>query len=212
MAGVAGTIVLYGLARDKEGFSFRASLATGYVSLFFLVVTLALGPIRLMTGRRSPPSTDLRRDMGLMAALFAIAHVITGLQVHMGGAMWKYFLDPRQVPQRIVPRLDGFGLANYAGVAATIVLVVLVTISNDVAVRRLGTRRWKSIQRWNYVGTTLVALHAAAYVLIDNRSTGFMLGSVILVAAAIAMQAAGVRAMREQRRIRRDEAIASVDG
>lgn len=197
--GVGASVVVAAVARDKPSIAFRLSLGTGYASLLLLAASLALGPLRILAGRRSPPSSDLRRDVGVWAAIFAIAHVVTGLQVHMGGAIWKYFLDPRHAPGRLLPRLDGFGLANHTGLVATLVLVALVAISNDAALRRLGVTRWKAIQRWNYAGAVLVLLHGFAYIALDRRSPGFVITFAVIVAATGLLQLAGVRHVRRSR-------------
>ena len=199
-AGLLASALVATVARDKPSFAFRWSMGTGYVGLAFLLSTLALGPIRLAMGRRSPPSTDLRRDVGIWSAVFAIAHAIIGLGVHMGGAFWKYFVDPARAPGTIVPRLDGFGIANWAGLVAVVVYLVLVLVSNDIAVRRLGLARWKSIQRWSYVAAFLVALHGAAYVKMDHRSAVFAVVFVFLTLLMGGVQLFGVREFRRVRR------------
>lgn len=198
-AATGATVVLAAVVGERDGFAFRVSFATAYMSLALLVASLAIGPLRLLSGRRSPPSIDLRRDVGVCAGLFAIAHVITGLQVHMSGAMWKYFLDPNRGPLTIVPRLDGFGFANYTGLAATVIVLVLVAISNDLAVRRLGVARWKRIQRLSYGAAAFVTVHAAAYQWLDRRGIAYVLVSVLLVVATLIVQIAGVRRLRAQR-------------
>lgn len=199
-AGTVATVLLAAVARERDSFAFRVSFATAYVSLTLLAVSLAIGPVRLLLGRRSPPSIDLRRDIGVSAGLFAIAHVITGLQVHMRGAMWKYFLDPDRGPLTILPRLDGFGLANYSGLAATAIVLLLVAISNDFALRRLGVAPWKRIQRWTYSAAALVAIHGAAYQWVDRRGLVYVLLFAALVATTVCFQVAGVRRTRSVKR------------
>jgi len=199
-------VAIFAMAHDKDTFAFRASLATGYVSLALLGVCLGLGPARLIAGKRSPVSTDLRRDLGIWSALLGLAHVVTGLNVHMGGQMWKYFIDPARMP-RILPRMDAFGLVNWTGLAATIVLLVLLSISNDAALRRLGAHRWKQVQRWNYVAAILIVLHGAAFALMDHRSKTFLLGFAVIVAATAALQLAGVREYRRTSAARRNAAM-----
>src|SRR5919199_1483700 len=63
----------------------RLSIATGYVALALLALTLAVGPVRALTRRRLPLSIDLRRDVGICTAILGLAHVVLGLQVHFGG-------------------------------------------------------------------------------------------------------------------------------
>src|SRR5678815_1114604 len=69
---------------------FRLSMATGYTSVVLIGWALLIGPWRVRRGRAAPVSTDLRRDVGIWGALFGLAHVATGLFVHMGDPL-KYF-------------------------------------------------------------------------------------------------------------------------
>lgn len=186
-------IAVYAVADDKAMVSFKASMAFGYASLALLALSLAIGPWRVLRGRPNPVSSDLRRDVGIWCALLALAHVATGLAVHMGGRAWLYFIAPPERRHLIPLRLDGFGLANYTGLVATIILSLLLAISNDRALRRLGTHRWKSVQRLNYLAAALVALHGVVYAYIDKRSIGFIVLLLVLVAIAAALQLAGMR-------------------
>jgi len=199
--GVIASGALVVAATERESLAFRVSLGTGYVSLALLAASLAIGPIRIAAGLRSPPSMDLRRDVGVCASLFAVAHVITGLQVHMRGAMWKYFLDPNRGPVTVVPRLDAFGLANYTGIAATALLLALVAISNDFAVRRMGVARWKRVQRWSYAAAAFVVIHSVVYQLLDRRTTPFVVAFVAIVLPTLLVQITGVRHARRSRSV-----------
>ena len=200
-AGTVGSILVYAMADDKPTVAFKASMAFGYASLALLALTLAIGPWRVLHGRPSPVSTDLRRDVGIWSALLAIAHVVTGLAVHMRGQFWLYFFPPPEERHAIPLRLDGFGLANHTGLAATLLLVLLLAISNDIALRRLGARRWKLVQRLNYAAAAFVALHGAAYVYMDKRATGFVLFFVLLLLGSGGLQVAGARRIRAARRV-----------
>ena len=127
---------------------FRLSMATGYTSVVLIGWALLIGPWRVRRGRSAPVSTDLRRDVGIWGGLFGLAHVATGLFVHLGDPL-KYFVY-RDTGRALPVRYDLFGFANWSGLAATLVLVLLLLISNDVSLRRLGSRRWKAWQRWTY--------------------------------------------------------------
>ena len=195
-ASAAGSALVYALADDKPTLAFKASMAFGYASLALLALSLVIGPWRVLRGSPNPVSTDLRRDVGIWCALLAVAHVATGLAVHMRGQFWFYFIPPPEKRHAIPIRLDPFGLANHTGLAATILLSLLLAISNDRSLRRLGTRRWKSIQRLNYLAAALVALHGAAYVYMDKRSIGFIALFLILLTIAVALQLAGAWRVR----------------
>lgn len=149
---------------------FRASMATAYVGLALMALTLLLGPANVLRGRPNPLSTDPRRDFGIWAGLVGIAHVVVGLQVHVPGRPWLYFLWPASEAHVLPIRYDFAGIANYTGLAAAVLLVGLLLLSNDRALRRLGPARWKSLQRLNYLAFALVATHGVTYQLIERRS------------------------------------------
>jgi sulfoxide reductase heme-binding subunit YedZ len=166
-------------------------MATAYAALGLLAATLAVGPLRVLRARPNPVSTDLRRDLGIWCALVGLAHTIVGSQVHLRGRWWAYFVFPADQPHRVPVRYDAFGATNYAGLAAALVLLVLLAISNDAALRRLGTRRWKRVQRWTYAVAALVALHGAIYQTLEKRALLGVIALVLVAAAVAAIQLAG---------------------
>jgi sulfoxide reductase heme-binding subunit YedZ len=80
-----------------------------------------------------------------------------------------------------------FGLANYTGLIATLILVLLLATSNDWALRKLGTPQWKQLQRWNYACFGLTAIHTFAYQEGVESQTWLFLGLGIAAVATTAM-------------------------
>jgi len=141
-------------------------MATAYAGLVFLAASLWLGPWNVLRRRPNPISSDLRRDMGIWTGILAIVHTVIGLTVHLRGRMWMYFFK-RLHPLKL--QNTQFGFANFAGLGAALLFLMLLAISNDVSVRTLGTRRWKSLQRWTYAAFVLTAAHGIAYQLVEKR-------------------------------------------
>jgi sulfoxide reductase heme-binding subunit YedZ len=186
---------------DGRELIYRLSMTTGYVSVVLIAWAMLIGPWRVRRGRPAPASTDLRRDVGIWGAVFGLAHVVTGLQVHFAGAFWKYFVYP-DGDHRIPLRHDLFGFANWTGLAATLVLVLLLAISNDAALRALGTKRWKSWQRWTYWAAALTVAHALAYQ-VETRHFGWWIAAVVLLTVIVlVMQLDGRRRMLARSRRR----------
>jgi DMSO/TMAO reductase YedYZ heme-binding membrane subunit len=69
-------IVIFGLGH-------RLSLASAYVAVIYLAISLALGPYRIWRKLPNPISFDLRRDIGIWVGLLAILHTAVGLTVHL---------------------------------------------------------------------------------------------------------------------------------
>ena len=170
----------------------RWNLATAYVGLGLMALSLLIGPWNLLRGRANPVSQDVRRDVGIWAALLGVAHTLIGLQIHMiGQSRLVYFFFPAGEAHRLPIRSDGFGFANYTGLGSTLILLLLLALSNDVALRRLGTGRWKSLQRWNYAGFALMTLHAIAYQVIGKRVVPVIVVFAGVIVVVLATQLAG---------------------
>ncbi len=166
----------------------RLSMATAYAGLIFLAVSLWLGPWNILRRRPNPVSFDLRRDVGIWAGILAIFHTFIGLTVHLRGRMWMYFL------KRIHPiqlQNTEFGLANYAGLGAALLFLMLLAISNDASLRTLKTLRWKSLQRGTYVAFVLTAAHGIAYQLVEKRHIPWVLIFSGTVTAVLVVQILG---------------------
>ena len=173
LVSAASIFIFYSIVQSDDEV-FRWSLATGYVGIALLGATLFTGPLKVIRKLRNPVSTDSRRDMGIWCGIISVAHVILGLQVHMGQMILYFF---REVGERksLVPRVDLFGFANYTGLAALLVISVLLLLSNDISLRRVGQKRWKSLQRWNYAVFVLVVIHSVAYQITESRHIQYLL-------------------------------------
>jgi methionine sulfoxide reductase heme-binding subunit len=191
----AATCAVFYLAFDSQGPLWRLSMASAYGSLALLALSLMIGPWNRLRRRPNPVSGYLRRDIGIWAGVLGIVHVVFGLQVHFVGRMWLYFVPEtwRSFPLR----LDLFGFTNYAGLAATLILVLLLALSNDASLRALGPARWKSLQRWNYAGAALVVAHGIVYMVLEKRTPAFIAAFAVLVLLAAGLQLAGYRAVSQ---------------
>jgi sulfoxide reductase heme-binding subunit YedZ len=183
----------------------RLSMATAYAGLFVLAVSLLLGPWNVLRRRPNPTSFDLRRDVGIWTGILAIVHTGIGLTVHLRGRMWMYFfkaLHPLHLQN------TQFGFANFTGLAAALLFLMLLAISNDFSLRTLKANRWKSLQRWTYVAFVLTAAHGIAYQLIEKRHVPWVLFFALVTAAAASAQILGF--VQVQRRMRRSERLADL--
>lgn len=176
----------------------RFSMASAYAALFLLAATLSIGPWNKLRGQANPVSSYLRRDIGIWAGMLGIVHIIVGLQVHMNGKFWLYFVPPPDAAYRFPLRIDAFGLSNYAGLAAGLILFMLLALSNNAALRSLGALRWKQLQRWNYAVAALTLAHGALYQLLEKRAMGFVILFGATVALASALQVAAFASARKQ--------------
>ncbi len=166
--------------------------ATGYIGLVLLAVTLLIGPANRLMGRATPLSLDFRRDLGIWTAIVSMVHVVLGFQIHEGGRILGYFLDV----ETLVPQLNAFSLANYTGLAATGILLILMAISNDAALRRLKARSWKRVQMLSFAAFALVVAHSVLYGALGSRATLYSGLLVVTVAVVVLFRVGSAWARR----------------
>ena len=131
---------------NTEGFGARplnnVIHRTGYWALIFLMVSLAITPLRRIG--RFGQLLDVRRMIGVGAFVYAAAHISLYVADQMFD-LWK-------VASEIVLRLY-----LTIGFVALIGLTVLAITSTDGMVRRLGGKRWQTLHNVVY-GIALLAL------------------------------------------------------
>jgi sulfoxide reductase heme-binding subunit YedZ len=118
--------------------------ATGEWALRFLMLCLAVTPLRRMTGWRM--LTLERRTLGLFAFGYAALHFSTYVALDLGFE-WAYLgEDILERPYITV------------GFATFLVLLALASTSTRAAARRLG-RRWKQLHRLVYIAGVGAVVH-----------------------------------------------------
>ena len=166
----------------------RLASPTGDVALVLLAVTLLIGPANLMLRRRNPANSYLRRDVGTWTAMWSVVHVVVGFQGHTAGAFG--FVDYFVADGR--PLTNSFGMGNWTGLAATVIVVLLLVLSTDRYLRELKSRRWKDLQRLNYTLFALVVLHAIYYGALRQMTSPFTRVLIGTVITALVGQAVGI--------------------
>ncbi|MGB0669926.1 MAG: sulfite oxidase heme-binding subunit YedZ [Rhodospirillales bacterium] len=124
-------------------------------ALRFLLITLALTPLRQVTGWTG--FVRFRRMLGLFAFFYATLHLLSYLGLDHGfdfGLLWA----------DIVKRLY-----ITIGMAGFVILVVLAATSPKAAVKRLGGKRWQALHRTVYAAGILAVLHFYLMVKADHR-------------------------------------------
>jgi sulfoxide reductase heme-binding subunit YedZ len=122
----------------------RLEHATGIWALRFLLVTLAITPLRTWTGWNA--LVRYRRMLGLFAFFYASLHFLIYLVVDLGGFWSQIFAEIAKKPFITV------------GFLAWLLLVPLAITSTKGMMRRLG-RRWQALHRLVYLIGVLAVLH-----------------------------------------------------
>ena len=129
--------------------------STGEWTLRLLLVTLAITPLRLLTGRVW--LVRLRRMVGLFAFFYLMLHFATY-------ALLDASLDLAYVIEDVADRLY-----ITAGFTAFVMLVPLAATSTNAMVRRLGPVRWRRLHRLVYAAAICGVLHYLWLVKADLR-------------------------------------------
>jgi len=117
---------------------------TGDWAIRFLVITLAVTPIRRVSGWN--PIIQLRRMLGLFAFFYATLHFLTWFVL-------DWFFDFRQMLEDVTMRpFITLGMATF------LMLLALAVTSTTASMRRLG-RRWTQLHRLIYVASITALTH-----------------------------------------------------
>src|SRR2546421_3924013 len=139
---------------------------TGTLTLVFLVLTLAVTPLRKLASVQW--LIRFRRMLGLYAFFYGSLHLMT--------YVWfdKWF-DLRAIAQDVEKRW--FILV---GMLAFFTMLPLAVTSTDKMIKRLGGKRWQKLHRLTYVSACAGVFHYYLLVKSDTRKP-------LLFAAAVAL-------------------------
>ncbi len=129
---------------------------TGTVALVFLMITLAVTPLRRITGYAG--LIRLRRMLGLFAFFYTVLHLATFVVL-------DHFFDPAAIQQDVFKR-------PYiaAGTVGFLLMVPLAVTSTAGWIRRLGGRRWQQLHRLIYLSAIAGVVHFLWLVKADLRT------------------------------------------
>ena len=143
---------------------------TGEWTLRLLLATLAITPLRHLTGRAW--LIRLRRMVGLFAFFYLTLHFATY-------AVLDASLDLAYVVEDVADRLY-----ITVGFAAFVMLVPLAATSTNAMVRRLGPLRWRKLHRLVYAAGICGVLHYLWLVKADLREPLVYAGILTILLAA----------------------------
>lgn len=151
--------------------------ATGDWTIRFLVITLAITPLR--KALRLPDLIRFRRMVGLFAFFYGSLHLATYLWLDK-------FFDWREILKDIGKR--PFITAGFLGF---VLLVPLAITSTSGWIRRLGGPRWRSLHRLVYVSAAAGVAHYYWLVKSDIRGPllyGCLAGALLMYRIAAALR------------------------
>jgi sulfoxide reductase heme-binding subunit YedZ len=118
---------------------------TGTWTLRFLVLTLAVTPLRRLTGWNE--AITFRRMLGLFAFFYGTLHLLTYVWLDQ-------FFDLASMVKDVAKRPF-----ITAGATAFLLMVPLAVTSTAGMIRRMGGRAWRRLHRLAYVSAVVGVLH-----------------------------------------------------
>ena len=147
-------------------------------ALRFLVIGLAITPVRQLTGLSG--LARFRRMIGLFAFFYASLHLTNYMAIDQ-------FFDWREIWADVVKR-------TYitVGMAAFISLLPLALTSSNSMIKRLGGARWRKLHRLVYFAVPAACFHFVMMVKADLREPA-VYGAIILLLLAYRVRPSAMR-------------------
>ena len=130
-------------------------LTTGMMTLIFLVLTMAVTPIRKVTGWNW--LIQFRRMLGLFAFFYACLHFLCFFSLDRGFSVSGTLSEMVKRKYLIV------------GSTALVVMIPLAVTSTNAMIKRLGGKRWRALHRLAYVAAIAGVIHYYMQVKADVR-------------------------------------------
>jgi methionine sulfoxide reductase heme-binding subunit len=148
---------------------------TGTWTLRFLVLTLAITPVRRLTGWNT--LVRYRRMLGLFAFFYGSLHLTTYVWLDQ-------FFDAAGIAKDVMKRPF-----ITVGFTAFVLMVPLALTSTAASIRRLGGKRWQALHRFAYVSAALGVVHYWWLVKADvSRPLAYGAILAVLLAARLAFR------------------------
>jgi len=171
---IAGLAAAGGLGAEP----FEAAMhRTGEWTLRLLLVTLALTPLRRITGWTR--LAGIRRLLGLTVFFYAALH----MTLYIGDQGWNLGRAAAEIASRIYLTI---------GLIAVLGLGLLAATSNDAAIRRLGAR-WHGLHRIVHLLAALGILHFFMQSKLEATEAALMMGIFLLLEGYRAAHRFGAR-------------------
>ena len=141
---------------------------TGMLALVFLIISLAVTPLRRTTGLNW--LIKFRRMLGLFAFFYGTLHLLTYVA-------FDRFFHLTTIPADILKRPF-----IAIGMTAFLLMLPLAITSTDKMVKRLGGKRWALLHKIVYVSGILGVVHYYLLVKADKRvplTFGFVLAVLL---------------------------------
>jgi len=189
--------LLAGFAAPEQTIADYISISTAWWCLILMAAALLTGPAVYLRSGRKPVNLYLRRDIGIWAAIAGLIHFFVATDLSMSQSYLALYVNIPDGEFSVEWLNRFFSWGSTGGFVAGILLLVLLAISNDKALSKIGQKVWKRVQMLAYPAFLLTALHGLAFQLLESRVDyliwllGFIFAAVVLAKLALAARRTG---------------------
>lgn len=194
----AGLMWLAAMAGTDAGAGDRVSLVTSWICMVLLSAALLIGPVYARRSGRPLLNHLLRRDLAVWGAIAGLIHFGMAFKYSMNMEYMTTFIDGALAAPAPAVRRSLYFWSVIGGLVIAVLFLLLLALSSNAALRLVGARWWKRLQRASYVAFALTAAHGVAFQLIEARSLPLVLLFAALIVVVLAGQAAGAAAVRRR--------------
>lgn len=164
-----GLVYLFFISRSDWHPMHAWNRAFADVSLVYLMIIILLGPLAKLV-KSVTRWLVWRRELGIWTGIMAFIHVLIILDGWVEWELFRFFyiFSPMLNEWVIHP---GFALGNIVGIVGLIYVFLLMLVSNDYSIRKLGQKAWNYIQQRAHVYYLLVILHTFYFIFLHQPQT-----------------------------------------
>jgi sulfoxide reductase heme-binding subunit YedZ len=170
----------------------RLSIVSAYLCLVLLGAALLIGPYHAFRQGRPLMNTSIRRDIGIWGALSGLLHFYLANLLSMNYEYLGIYVEAAPVPPSPEIRSELYSWGTISGYVIAVLFVVLLALSNDWAMRKIGLKWWKRIQRVSYVGFLLTCVHAFLFQVLESREALWVVVVILITLAVFFGQVRGI--------------------
>ena len=188
------------LVSDEANHLIELSITTAYICTLLITVALSVGPVRVILQITNPTNIYLRRDIGIWAALSGLIHLCLATAQSMTPEYISTYVDVATVQLTNSARNELFLWGSVTAYATGLLLLLLLSLSNDAVLRWLGVKWWKRLQRLVYLAFTLTIVHGLMFQILESRNlilVGLLSALFLLI---LILQWAGIRSVKKTQR------------
>ena len=177
--GALGAAAISGPAAT---FADRLSIVSAYLCLLLLGLALLIGPASVLRNGRLAVNSYIRRDTGIWAATTGLLHFYLANVLSMNYEYLGTYVENATTLPTAAVRSTLYTSGTIAGYIIAVLFIILLALSSDWMLRKVGLKWWKRMQRLSYLGFILTCIHAFEFQMLETRPLFW-----VVVVAAIAV-------------------------